>query len=124
MPPERQVEFKIDLVPDATPILKALYRLAPPEMQDLSSQLQELLGKQFIRLSSSPWGAPILFVKKKDGSHQMRIDYQELNKLTVKNLYPLPHIDDLFHQLQGASWFSKIDLRSGYHHVRVRKKDI
>ena len=124
MPPERQVEFGIELVPGAAPITKAPYRLAPPEMQELSSQLQELLGKGFIRQSSSPWGAPILFVKKKDGSHRMCIDYQELNKLTVKNRYPPPRIDDLFNQLQGASWFSKIDLRSGYHQVRVREEDV
>ena len=100
------------------------YRLAPPEMQELSSQLQELLGKGFIRPSSSPLGASILFVKKKDGSHRMCIDYRELNKLTVKNRYPLPRIDDLFDQLQGVSWFSKIDLRSGYHQMRVRDEDI
>ena len=124
VPPERQVEFKIDLVPGAAPIAKASYRLAPPEMQELSSQLQELLGKQFIRPSSSPWGAPILFVRKKDGSHRMCIDYRELNKLTVKNRYPLPRINDLFNQLQGPSWFSKIYLRSGYHQVRVREEDV
>ena len=93
-------------------------------MQELSSQLQELLGKQFIRPSSSPWGALILFVQKKDGSHQMCIDYRELNKLTVKNRYPLPRIDNFFDQLQGASWFSKIDLRFGYHQVRVREEDV
>ena len=112
------------MIPGAAPIAKAPYRLAPPEMQELSSQLQELLGKGFIRPSSSPWGAVILFVKKKDGSHRMCIDYRELNKLTVKNRYPLPRIDDLFDQLQGASWFSKIDLRSGYHQMRVREEDI
>ena len=95
------MEFRIDLVPGAAPIAKAPYRLTPPEMQELSSQLQELLGKGFIRPSNSPWGAPILFVKKKDGSHRMCIDYRELNKLTVKNRYPLPRIDDLFDQLQG-----------------------
>ena len=124
IPPERQVEFRIDLVPGAAPIAKAPYRLAPPEMQDLSMQLQELLDKGFIRPSSSPWGALILFVKKKDRSHRMCIDYRELNKVTVKNRYPLPRIDDLFDQLQGASWFSKIDLRSGYHQMRVREKDV
>ena len=93
-------------------------------MQELSTQLQELLDKGFIRPSSSPWGAPILFVRKKDGSHRMFIDYRELNKVTVKNRYPLPRIDDLFDQLQGASWFSKIDLRSGYHQMRVRDEDV
>lgn len=92
-------------------------------MQELSSQLQELLGKQFIRPRSSPWGAPILFIRKKDESHRICIDDRELNKLTMKNSYPLPRIDDLFDQLQGASWFSNIDLRSGYHQVRVREED-
>ena len=99
VPFKRQVEFRIDLVSCAAPIAKELYRLAPPKMQELSSQLQELLGKQFIRPRSSPWGAPILFVRKKDGSHRMCIDYWELNKLMVKNRYPLPRIDDLFDQL-------------------------
>ncbi|KAJ0828293.1 putative nucleotidyltransferase, Ribonuclease H [Helianthus annuus] len=93
-------------------------------MQELSSPLQELLEKGFIRPSTSAWGAPVLFVKKKDGSFRMCIDYRELNKLTVKNRYPLPRIDDLFDQLQGASYFSKIDLRSGYHQLRVLKEDI
>ncbi|KAI3522357.1 hypothetical protein L1887_00076 [Cichorium endivia] len=124
IPPERQVEFKIDLVPGAAPIARAPYRLAPPEMQELSAQLQELMDKGFICPSNSPWGAPILFVKKKDGSFRMCIDYRELNKATVKNRYPLPRIDDLFDQLQGAAWFSKIDLRSGYHQMRVREEDI
>ena len=100
------------------------YRLAPSVMQQLASQLQELLDKGFIRPSSSPWGAPVLFVKKNDGSFRMCIDYQELNKLTVKNRYPLPRIDDLFDQLQGATCFSKIDLRSGYHQLRVHDEDI
>ena len=124
VPPERQVEFRIDLVPGATPLAKSPYRLAPAEMQELSSQLSELLDKGFIRPSYSPWGAPVLFVKKKDGSFRMCIDYRELNKLTVKNRYPLPRIDDLFDQLQGASYFSKIDLRSGYHQLKVREEDI
>ena len=124
IPPERQVEFRIDLVPGAVPVAKAPYRLAPPEMQELSKQLEELLEKGFIRPSSSPWGAPILFVKKKDGSMRMCIDYRELNKLTVKNRYPLPRIDDLFDQLQGAAWFSKIDLCSGYHQLKVREEDV
>ena len=102
MSPERQVEFRIDLVPGATRIAKAPYRLTPPEMKELSSQLQELLGKQFIRPSSSPWGALILFVRKKNGLR----------------------IDDLFDQLQGESWFSKIYLRFGYHQVRVREEHV
>ena len=124
IPPDRQVEFRIDLVPGATPIAKTPYRLAPSEMKELMSQLQELLDKGFIRPSISPWGAPILFVKKKDGSMRMCIDYRELNKVTVKNVYLLPRIDDIFDQLQGAKWFSKIDLRSGYHQLKVREEDI
>ncbi|GKD43704.1 putative reverse transcriptase domain-containing protein [Tanacetum coccineum] len=93
-------------------------------MKELSNQLKELSDKGFIRPRSSPWGAPILFVKKKDGSFRMCIDYRELNKLMVKNRYPLPRIDDLFDQLQGSSVYSKIDLRSGYHQLRVREEDI
>ncbi|GJZ24431.1 putative reverse transcriptase domain-containing protein [Tanacetum coccineum] len=124
LPPARQVEFQIDLVPGAAPVARAPYRLAPAEMQELSTQLQELSDRGFIRPSSSPWGAPILFVKKKDGSFRMCIDYRELNKLTVKNRYPLLRIDDLFDQLQGSRVYSKIDLRSGYHQLRVRKEDI
>ncbi|GJY35727.1 putative reverse transcriptase domain-containing protein [Tanacetum coccineum] len=124
LPPTRQVEFRIDLVPGAAPVARAPYRLAPSEMKELSEQLKELSDKGFIRPSSSPWGAPVLFVKKKDGSFRMCIDYRELNKLTVKNRYPLPRIDDLFDQLQGSSVYSKIDLRSGYHQLRVREEDI
>ncbi|GKC59942.1 putative reverse transcriptase domain-containing protein [Tanacetum coccineum] len=105
LPPVRQVEFQIDLIPGAAPVAHTPYRLAPSEMQELSNQL-------------------VLFVKKKDGSFRMCIDYQELNKLTVKNRYPLPRIDDLFDQLQGSSVYSKIDLRFGYHQLRVRDEDI
>nr|GEZ78237.1 reverse transcriptase domain-containing protein [Tanacetum cinerariifolium] len=124
LPPTRQVVFQIDLIPGAAPVARAPYRLAPPEMKELSKQLKELSDKGFIRPSSSPWGAPVLFVKKKDGSFRMCIDYRELNKLTVKNRYPLPRIDDLFDQLQGSSVYSKIDLRSGYHQLRVREEDV
>ncbi|GKA55820.1 hypothetical protein Tco_0754892 [Tanacetum coccineum] len=124
LPPVRQVELHIDLIPGATLVARTPYRLAPSEMQELSNQLQELADRGFIRPSTSPWGAPVLFVKKKDGSFRMCIDYRELNKLTVKNRYPLPRIDDLFDQLQGLSVYSKIDLRSGYHQLRVRDKDI
>nr|GFA46184.1 reverse transcriptase domain-containing protein [Tanacetum cinerariifolium] len=92
--------------------------------EELSEQRKELFKKGFIRPSSSPWGAPVLFVKKKDGSFRMCIDYRELNKLTIKNKYPLPRIDDLFDQLQGSSVYSKIDLRSGYHQLRIREEDI
>ncbi|GKE20769.1 putative reverse transcriptase domain-containing protein [Tanacetum coccineum] len=124
LPLARPVEFQIDLIPGAAPVARAPYRLAPSKMKELSKQLQELSDKGFIRPSSSPWGAPILFVKKKDGSFRMCIDYRELNKLTVKNRYPLPRIDDLFDQLHGSSIYSKIDLRSGYHQLRVREQDI
>ncbi|GJU04096.1 putative reverse transcriptase domain-containing protein [Tanacetum coccineum] len=124
IPPTRQVEFQIDLIPGATPVAWAPYRLALSEMKELSDQLQELSEKGFIRPSSSPWGAPVLFVKKKDGSFRMCIDYQELNKLTVKNRYPLPRIDDLFDQLQGSSVYSKIDLRSRYHQLRVSEEGV
>ncbi|GKE68604.1 retrotransposon protein, putative, ty3-gypsy subclass [Tanacetum coccineum] len=124
LPPVRQVEFKINLILGAAPVARTPYRLAPSEMQELSNQLQELADRGFIRPSTSPWGAPVLFVKKKDGSFRMCIDYRELNKLTIKNRYPLPRIDDLFDQLQGSSVYSKIDLRSGYHQLRVRDEDI
>ncbi|GJW24048.1 putative nucleotidyltransferase, ribonuclease H [Tanacetum coccineum] len=124
LPPVCQVEFQIDLIPGAVPVARAPYRLDPSEMQELSDQLQELADRGFIRPSTSPWGAPVLFVKKKDRYFRMCIDYRELNKLTVKNHYPLPRIDDLFDQLQGSSVYSKIDLRSGYHQLRVKDKDI
>ncbi|GJS23298.1 putative reverse transcriptase domain-containing protein [Tanacetum coccineum] len=124
LPPIRESEFRIELTPRATPIAKSPYRLAPSELDELSGQLKELQDKGFIRPSSSPWGAPMLFVKKKDGSFRMCIDYKELNKMTVKNRYPLPRIDDLFDQLQGSQFFSKIDLRSGYHQLRVHEDDI
>ncbi|GJU98168.1 reverse transcriptase domain-containing protein [Tanacetum coccineum] len=124
LPLVREIEFRIDLIPGASPVVRSPYRLAPSEMLELSNQLKELQEKGFIRPSHSPWGAPVLFVKKKDGSMRMCIDYRELNKLTIKNRYPLPRIDDLFDQLQGACCFSKIDLRSGYHQLRVREEDI
>ncbi|GKE15262.1 putative nucleotidyltransferase, ribonuclease H, partial [Tanacetum coccineum] len=124
LPPSREVEFRIDLIPGVMLVAKSPYRLEPTEMQELSNQLKELQDKCFIRPSSSPWGAPVLFVKKKDGSFHMCIDYRELNKLTIKNRYPLPRIDDLFDQLQGSRYFLKIDLRYGYHQLRVREEDI
>ncbi|GJW53625.1 putative reverse transcriptase domain-containing protein [Tanacetum coccineum] len=124
LPLVREIEFHIDLIPGASLVVRSPYRLAPSEMLELSNQLKELQEKGFIRPSHSPWGAPVLFVKKKDGSMRMCIDYRELNKLTIKNRYPLPRIDDLFDQLQGACCFSKIDLRSGYHQLRVREEDI
>ncbi|GJX05763.1 putative reverse transcriptase domain-containing protein [Tanacetum coccineum] len=124
IPPARQVEFQFDLVPGVAPVARAPYQLAPSEMEELAEQLQKLSDKGFIRPRSSPWGAPVLFVKKKDGSFRICIDYRELNKLTGKNRYPHPTIDDLFDQLQGSSVYSKIDLRSGYYQLRVRKEDI
>ncbi|GKC47713.1 putative reverse transcriptase domain-containing protein [Tanacetum coccineum] len=124
LPPAREIEFGIELVRGAEPISKAPYRMAPVELKELKEQLQEMLENGFIRPSVSPWGAPVLFVKKKDGSMRLCIDYRELNRITIRNRYPLPRIDDLFDQLQGAKYFSKIDLRSGYHQLRVREQDI
>jgi hypothetical protein len=124
LPPQREVEFGIECVLGTNPISKAPYRMASSELKELKEQLQELLDKGFIRPSISPWGALVLFVKKKDGSMRMCIDYRELNKVTIKNRYPLPRIDDLLDQLQGARVFSKVDLRSGYHQVRVKEEDI
>ena len=98
--------------------------MAPTELRELKSQLQELLSKGFIRPSASPWGAPVLFVKKNDGSFRMSIYYRQQNKVTIKNKYSLPHIDDLFDQLQGTCVFSKIDLRSGYHQLKIRATDV
>ncbi|GJS22856.1 putative reverse transcriptase domain-containing protein [Tanacetum coccineum] len=121
--PPRQVEFQIDLVPGAAHVACAPYRLASSEMRELSVQLQDLLEKGYILLSSSQWGTPVLFMKKKDGSFRMCIDYRELNKLTVKIHYPLPRIDDLFDQLQGSNVYSKIDMRSGYHQLRIKEED-
>ncbi|GJV61118.1 putative reverse transcriptase domain-containing protein [Tanacetum coccineum] len=124
LPLVREIEFHIDLILGTSPVVKSPYRLAPSEMLELSNQLKELQKKGFIRPSHSPWGAPVLFVKKKNGAMRMCINYRELNKLTIKNRYPLSRIDDLFDQLQGACCFSKIDLRSGYHQLRVREEDI
>ncbi|KAL0561539.1 hypothetical protein IC582_001972 [Cucumis melo] len=124
LPPHREIEFVIELEPGTVPISRAPYKMAPAELKELKVQLQELLDKGFIRPSVSPWGAPVLFVKKKDGSMHLCIDYRELNKVTIKNRYPLPRIDDLFDQLQGATVFSKIDLRSRYHQLRIKDGDV
>ncbi|GJV53790.1 retrotransposon protein, putative, ty3-gypsy subclass [Tanacetum coccineum] len=123
LPPEREVKFIIELIPGAQPISKALNRMAPVELKELKDQLQELLERGFIRPSVFQWGAPVLFVKKEDGSMRLCIDYRELNRITMRNKYPLPRIDDLFDQLQGAKFSSKIDLRSGYHQLRVKEQD-
>ena len=106
------------------PISIPPYRMAPLELQELKKQLQALLDKGFIRPSVSPWGAPVLFVKKKDGTLRLCIDYRKLNQVIVKNKYPLPRIDDLFDQLQGEGVFSKIDLRSGYQQLKVAEQDV
>ncbi|GKD35460.1 putative reverse transcriptase domain-containing protein, partial [Tanacetum coccineum] len=124
LPPLWEIEFQIELIPKATLVVKSPYRLAPSELEELSGQLKELQDKGFIRQNTSLWGASELFVKKKDGSFRMCIDYRELNKLTVKNRIQLPRIDDLFDQLQGSQFLSKIDLRSGYHQLRVHEDDI
>jgi len=124
LPPYREIEFCIDLVPGMEPISMASYRMAPAELRELKEQLQDLLDKKFIRPSVSPWGALVLFVKKKDGSLRLCIDYRQLNRVAVRNRYPLPRIDDLFDKLQGAQFFSKIDLLSGYHQLRIREADI
>ncbi|WVZ91356.1 hypothetical protein U9M48_037543 [Paspalum notatum var. saurae] len=124
MPPDREVEFLIELLPGTAPIAKRQYRVAPKEQELIKENIDELLGKGFIRPSSSPWAFPVLFVDKKDGSRRMCVDYRALNDVTIKNKYPLPRIDDLFDQLQGACVFSKIDLRSGYHQMKIRPSDI
>ncbi|KAG8498740.1 hypothetical protein CXB51_005107 [Gossypium anomalum] len=124
LPPVREVEFDIELVPRTTLILIAPYRMALNKLKELKSQLQKLTNRGFARPSFSPWGAPFLFVKKKDGTMRMCIDYRQLNKVTIKNKYPLPRIIDLFDQLKGAAVFSKIYLRSGYYHLRVKDSDI
>ena len=115
--PNREVEFSIDLVPGTGPVSMAPYRMALAELVELKKQIEELMEKQFIRPNTSSWGAPVLLVNKKDGSSRLCVDYRQLNKMMVKNKYPLPRIDDLMDQLHGSSVFSKIDLRSGYHHL-------
>jgi len=124
LPLRREVEFSIDLVPGAGPVSIAPYRMAPTELVELKKQIEELLEKQFIRPSASSWGAPVLLVKKKDGGSRLCVDYRQLNKLTIKNKYPLPRIDDLMDQLHWALVFSKIDLRSGYHQILVKAEDV
>ncbi|KAL0546072.1 hypothetical protein IC582_015977 [Cucumis melo] len=124
LPPHEEIEFAIELEPGTVPLSKAPYRMTPAELKELKVQLQRLLNKGFIQSSVSPWGVPVLFVKKKDGSMRLCIDYRELNKVTVKNKYPLPRIDDLFDQLQGATVFSKIDLQSGYHQLRIKDSNV
>jgi hypothetical protein len=124
LPPERDVEFVIELKPRTTPISRRSYRIPPNELAELKTQLQDLLEKGLMRPSLSSWGSPAIFVKKKDQALRTRVDYQPLNEVTIKNKYPLPRIDLLFDQLIGAWVFSKIDLRSGYHQIRIQPEDI
>ena len=124
LPLPRDVDFFIKLHPGTSSISMAPHRMLLVELQELKVQIQELLGKGFIRPSTSPWGAPVLFSKKKDKSLRLCIDYRQLNRVTIKNRYPLLRIDDLFDQLRGARDYSKIDVRTGYHQLRVRETDI
>jgi hypothetical protein len=119
MPPDRDIEYVTKLKPGTAPIYKTPYRMATPELDELKEHIKELLEKGFIRPSPSPWGAPMIFVLKKDGTQRLCMDYRALNEVTVKNKYPLHRIDDLFDQLHGACVFSKIDLRSGYHQLKI-----
>jgi hypothetical protein len=124
MPPDRDIEFIIELQPGTAPISKRPYRMPPNELAELKIQLHDLLDKGYIRPSASPWGCPALFVKKKDNSLRLCVDYRPLNAVTIKNKYPLPRIDILFDHLAGSKVFSKIDLRSGYHQIKIRSSDI
>jgi hypothetical protein len=119
MSPDREIEFVIELVSDTAPIFKRPYRMVTNQLVELKEQLQELLDKRYIRPSASPWGAQVIFIPKKDGTQRMCVDYRSLNEVTTKNKYPLTRIDDLFDQLKGAYVFSKIDLRSRYHQLKI-----
>jgi hypothetical protein len=124
LPPKRDIDFSINLIPGADPVSKATYRMSTSKLKEMQLQLEELLKKGYIHPSVSPWGSLVLFVKKKDGMLRLCIDFRQLNKVTVKNKYPLLRIDDLFDQLKDAKIFSKIDLRSRYHQVRIKDEDI
>jgi hypothetical protein len=124
MPPDRDIKFLIELLPGTAPIAKRPYRMGVDELEELKKQIKELQDKGLIRPSSSPWGAPVIFVDKKDSGQRMCVDYRSLNEVTIKNKYPLPRIDYLFDQLRGACVFSKIDLCSGYHQLKIRTSDI
>ena len=123
MPPGRDIEFLIEFLPGTGPISKRPYWMPANDLEEIKKQIKELLEKGYIRPSSSPWGAPVLLVEKKDGSLRMVVDYRALNEVTIKNKYPQPMINNLFDQLQGAKVFSKIDLRSGYHQLKIREQD-
>jgi hypothetical protein len=124
LPPRRDIEFSIELAPRAVPMSRAPYRMSTTELVELKLQLKEMFDKCYIRPSVSPWGEPTLFVKNKDDTLKFFIDYRQLNKMTIKNKYPLPRIDNFFEQLRGATIFSKIELKSGYHQVRIKDEDI
>ena len=124
LPPQRVIDFGIELHPGNSPISMTLHRMEPVELQEHRVHLKELLDKGFIKPSTSPWGAPVLFAKKKGKTLRLCIDYRQLNKVIIQNRYPLPRIDDLFDQLRGARVYFKIDLRTGYHQLRVRETDI
>ena len=124
LPPQREIDHKIELIPGSSPPSRPTYRMSAVELAELKKQLEELTKSGFIQPSKSPFGAPILFVKKKDGTMRMCIDYRALNNISVKNKYPLPRVDELFDRLQGAKYFSKIDLRSGYHQIRIDPEDV
>jgi hypothetical protein len=124
LPPRRDIDFSIELAPGAVLVSRTPYMMSTPELVELKLKPKEMMKKGYIQPNVSLWGAPALFVKNKDGTLRLCIDYRQLNKTTIKNKYPLPRIDDLFDQLGGASIFSKIDLRSGYHQVRIKDEDI
>ncbi|CAM6090212.1 unnamed protein product [Calypogeia fissa] len=124
LPPKRRVDHKIEVIPGSSPPCKTPYRLAPNELEECKAQLEDLLSKGFIQPSVSPYGAPVIFVKKKDGTMRMCIDYRALNQQTIKNKYPLPRMDDLFDQLCGAKFFTKLDLQSGYNQIRIAGEDV
>jgi hypothetical protein len=124
LPPRRDIDFLIELAPGAVSMSRTPYQMSTPELVELKLQLKEMMDNDYIRPSVSPWGVTVLFVKKKDGTLRLCIDYRQLNKVTIKNKYPFPRIDDLFDQLGGASIFSKIDLRSGYHQVLIKGEDM
>jgi hypothetical protein len=124
LPPDRDVEFVIELMPGVGPIAKSLYRMSFDELDELKKLLMKLLEQGFVQPSASPWGSPVLFVENKDGTKRMCIDYRTLNSMTIKNKYPLPRIEDLLDRLKKARFFSNIDLRSGYHQMKIREQDI
>ena len=119
MPPDRDIEFIIELIPGTAPIAQRPYRMNPQELIEIKKQLDDMLAKGLIRPRASPWGSPVIFVDKRDGTIRLCVDCRRLNEVTIKNKYPLPKIDDLFDQMNGAKLFSKIDLRTEYHQLKV-----